>query len=417
MRRSIHIFPTLVLLYILCTLPIILSVADQPLNRFGFLPIPPTAFTLMVLSPFVVGAVVSDLRAHSARRTLLPVQANYLPLSAFFFLGAASLGGALLPTAYWEEGGKWVFLITYGLIVATCASYIPLHGLSLFSIQNIGLISLALVAGSLYHDFQVPGTYAPLTERPSGFSGNANYSALISVMIAAAALDYSCRRRGWFNILVFGVTAYIVIGTMSRSGAVELVTLLGAFAYFRLRDSSNLQREFRRIVVSFMCLALVAVGTVSYLANSVPAGGNQSRLYRLTHSKRVDDGSTASRLFAVQECLRRINESPIVGHGTGYARTLPELPHNLYLQQWVNNGLPGFLGYINFLGMSLYLFSTRRFRPGQAFILVALVGSCFSHNVLDQRTFLVLFGVLLTLSLHYPRPTIDRYSRVASAAP
>ncbi len=417
MKRSSDIFPTLFLVYALCTLPIIFSVADQPLNRFGYLPIAPTAFTLIALSPFVVGALMSDLKARHAQKTILPARANYLPLLAFLFLVATSLVGAMLPTAYWEEGGKWIFLITYGFIVVVCASYAPLSGLTLSGTQTIGLLSLALVAGSLYHDFHAPGTYAALGERPSGFSGNANYSALISVMTAASSLDYSSRRKGLFNLSIFALAAYIVIGTMSRSGALELATLFGAFTYFRLRDTSNLHRELQRIGISTCILVGIGVGTIFYLANSTPAGGEQSRLYRLTHSKQVDDGSTASRLFAVQECLRRINDSPILGHGTGYARTLPELPHNLYLQQWVNNGLPGFLGYITFLGLSLYLFSIRRFRPGQAFILVALIGSGFSHNVLDQRTFLVLYGILLTLSLTYYRPAIARYSRAASAAP
>ena len=77
---------------------------------------------------------------------------------------------------------------------------------------------------------------------------------------------------------------------------------------------------------------------------------------------------------------------------------MPELPHNLYLQQWVNNGLLGLVGYLAFLGISAASFLRRRFFPGLMLMLVAAVGSFFSHNVLDQRPFLILYGLLLGLS-------------------
>jgi O-antigen ligase len=74
---------------------------------------------------------------------------------------------------------------------------------------------------------------------------------------------------------------------------------------------------------------------------------------------------------------------------------MPELPHNIYLQQWVNNGLPGLISYLAFLGVRVWTFLSRRYFPGVMLIVVAIVGGFFSHNILDQRPFLILYGLLL----------------------
>ena len=50
------------------------------------------------------------------------------------------------------------------------------------------------------------------------------------------------------------------------------------------------------------------------------------------------------------------------------------------------------------LGVSFWIFGKRRYYRGQAFIATAAFGSLFSHNVLEQRPFLILFGILLTNS-------------------
>ena len=84
-----------------------------------------------------------------------------------------------------------------------------------------------------------------------------------------------------------------------------------------------------------------------------------------------------------------------------------ELPHNLYLQQWVNNGIVGFVGYLVFLISSYLVFLQRNCRNGQVLVAIAAVGSLFSHNVLDQRPFLILLGILIAASLADSR-TRDR---------
>jgi O-antigen ligase len=101
---------------------------------------------------------------------------------------------------------------------------------------------------------------------------------------------------------------------------------------------------------------------------------------------------------ALREGLNLIEASPLVGHGTGFARTMSELPHNIYIQQWVNNGLVGLLLYVGLIITAFFTFIHRRSRNGIALIVVTAVGGIFSHNILDQRPFLILLGLLLGIS-------------------
>jgi O-antigen ligase len=278
------------------------------------------------------------------------------------------------------------------------------------------LSALLLLGWSLYLDITYPGTFATLGQRAAGFPGNANFSALVAVMICAATLDYRSQQRQWMNVLLLLTTGLIVVTTMSRSGGLNFLFLVGIFSFARMAENGWRPREILRVlsvtgllggICAGVAMAAIITGTIS----------EHSRLGRLMSNKQVDDGSAASRLFAVRESLRLINDSPIVGHGTGHARTMRELPHNLYLQQWVNNGVAGILGLVAFFGVSLFTFVQRRYRPGQALILVAILGGAFSHNILDQRCFLLLFGILLGLSYQTTRPAMARYSWAALRAP
>jgi O-antigen ligase len=416
MRALTKIISSLAGLYCLLVLSLFLSIADQPLGRLGYLPINPTLCALALLSPFALVALIRDLAKGATHRLLLPLLGNRGPYAAFFFIAACSLLYSILPGAFWGEGGKWIFLILYGFALSVLALYIPQATWFPKLFPYCGLSALLLLGWSIYLDITYPGTFATLGQRAAGFPGNANFAALVAVMICAATLDYRSQQRQWMNVTLLVITGSIVVTTMSRSGGLNFLFLVVIFSYTRMAENGWRPREVIRIlsvtgllggICTGVAIAAIITGTIS----------EHSRLGRLMSNKQVDDGSTASRLFAVRESLRLINDSPLVGHGTGHARTMRELPHNLYLQQWVNNGVAGVLGLITFFGVSLATFVKRRYRPGQALILVATLGGVFSHNILDQRCFLFLFGILLGLSYQTTRPAIARYSWAALRAP
>lgn len=397
----------IVTVYTFAVLILFLSVADQPLARFGYLPVNPTLCALVMIAPFALSCLAADILTHSSRFFIGPITRNIKPLSAFFLIVALSLTHSALPGSFWEEGGKWIFLICYGFSIAMLALFIPSAKTFVTFFPLCGLATLMLLGWSIWIDIHYPGTFAELGQRPAGFPGNANFSALVAVMICAASLDYRPRHGLARNISLLIVTGAIVITTMSRSGALNFALLVATFGYTRMSESGWNPREVLKVTTTTAIMGGVCVGLAIGAVITGTVSEN-TRLGRLMNNKQVDDGSAGSRLFAVRESLRLINESPILGHGTGHARTMRELPHNIYLQQWVNNGILGVLALVTFFGCTLMTFVKRKYRPGQALMLVAILGGVFSHNILDQRCFLLLVGSLLGMSSYARIPAISR---------
>lgn len=402
-----------------------LCVADQALGHKGFLPCNATALCIALLLPFAARELLSKFRARRGASFLTPIFANVLPLGAFLFLAMVALALGILPDAHWEDGGKWIFIIPYGLGVSMVSVYLGTTGeVTKYLPVYVG-IALFLLAWSIWFDLSYPGTFAEITKRAAGFPGNANFSALVAVIVCSAGLNFgrlsqNTRSRAgnlttkdtrlWVDLLLLALTFSIVVMTMSRSGLINFSVLLSTFVYFRFFRSSYTMRQRILGASAVLIVAALMVAMLPLFASLISTNESNNRLSRLLNNKQVDDGSAGTRIAAAIDAIRLIEDAPIVGHGTGYSRTMLELPHNLYLMQWVNNGALGVGAYLLFLGIAFMTFTARRCRNGQALILVTAVASLFSHNLLDQRPFLIIFGMLLTHSVATPLPQGNRKS-------
>ena len=395
-----------------------LCVADQALGHKGMLPCNATILCLLMLAPFSASALASKLQARTPVAFLTPITSNAVPLGAFFLIAMLALALSILPEAYWDEGGKWIFIIPYGLAISLSSMYAGTRPEIARHLPMYTLISLALLTWSIWFDLTYPGSFADITNRAAGFPGNANFSALVGVLVCSAGLNFGgtyAKRHSrsssgtytpsppppglWRDLLLLALTFAIVVMTMSRSGLVNFTVLLSAFIYFRFFRSSYTLRQRILGAGAVLAVGTILVAMLPLFASLVSANESNNRLARYLSDKQVDDGSAGTRLAAALDSIRLIEESPIVGHGTGYSRTMFELPHNLYLMQWVNNGVLGVIAYLLFLATAFGTFTLRGCRNGQALILVTAIASIFSHNLLDQRPFLILFGFLLSASL------------------
>ena len=403
--------------YTALVLVLFFSVADQALGHFGLLPASPTLLCLVTLCPFGVVLLIRHLVEPSVPGPVRTIARNASALGPLAIVALCAVSLSSLPGAYWHEGGKWIFLIPYGLCIVSLAALLGRYRMTQAILPLTTLASLAAIAGSIWYDTLHPGTFAPATNRAAGFPGNANFAALVAVMLCAGGLDFGnpkrslerpsefdskgCRqivRGSLTNILLLVTTFAVVCMTMSRSGALNFALLYSVYIFYRFARSTISWRQRLFEVALLLAAIALAVGfTVAFTRFSATAH-TTSRLTRLLNNERVDDGSAGTRLQAINEGLNLINSAPILGHGTGFARTMSELPHNIYLQQWVNNGLPGLVSYTLFLVSAFLTFVRRGSRNGVALIAVATLGGIFSHNILDQRPFLILLGLLLGLS-------------------
>ncbi len=405
LRPLLRIIQWVTPLYSFLTLTLFFCVADQALGHKGLLPINATILCIALIMPFLFFSAIPQRGPRGYHSPYLElVWGNRLVVGCL--IAIASIAGVLaaLPDAYWGEGGKWIGVIPYDCAIAIASLAIGVHRWTRQNLSLVVLSSQLFLLGSLWWDTLHPGTFAELTNRAAGFPGNANYAALVANIVCAAGLDFcgalsSHNKKSFLlDLSLLTATFLIVAMTMSRSGLLAFGVVIFCYLFFRvIRTPRSAQRKAAELLV--LCIvALAAFSFISWHATDSGLHSGKSRLTRLLNRQQVDDGSAGTRLAALYDGLRLIEEAPLLGHGTGFARTMHELPHNIYVQQWVNNGLPGIAAYLLFLAAAYRTFAARGFRNGQVVILVATVGGLFSHNVLDQRPFLMLLGILLASS-------------------
>jgi O-antigen ligase len=376
------------------------SVADLALGRAGLMPVQPTYLALATLLGVSLSeALFTANNSADQQARIYTLAQNKTVLVLYTVVAVISVIAGMLPEALWVEGGKWIFLIPLGLVLWVATVFIA--GTSAFS--SAGLLGVRLawagLIGSTIYEMFFPATFSNLAARPAGFAGNANFGALASSMLCAASLYYRPHTHLLRDLGILSATFIAVVATQSRSGLLEFL-VVGIFW------GASLISQLRRSPVKLLKTALLmgvaavtlALGLVTVFTQSEVFSNQSSRFSRILSGKDVDDGSGDERLSAAADTLRHIAESPIIGYGTGFSRTLETFPHNIYLQQWVNNGLLGVLSYLAMLIWAGVIFSRGRYLPGFTFISVTIVGGFFSHNILDQKSFILPFAILLASS-------------------
>jgi O-antigen ligase len=358
-----------------------------------------------LLIPFTFLLTLKHLRHNNILGPITVLKQNAAVLVPFSIVALSALVLSALPGAFWDEGAKWILLIPYGVCITSAAAIMGRFSTTSSAVKLAALGSLLALATSVWYDTAHPGTFAPIINRPAGFSGNANFSSLVAVVVCAGAINLGSNKyrhmpkaaysSAVFNLILILLTFSIVCMTMSRSGLVVFLVLMGLAIYYRFFRSGLSRSRLAAEVVTTCLAAVIALGFAVIFAQLSSSTQGKSRLTRLLNNQQVDDGSTGTRLNAVVEGIELIEDAPLLGHGTGFSRTMSELPHNIYLQQWINNGAVGLLTYLGFLLCAVITFQKRGCRNGVALIIVAAVGGIFSHNILDQRPFLLMLGVLL----------------------
>ncbi len=382
------------------------SIVDLALGRIGLMPLQPTIVALLGAGAIGGLVILHALRERVWRAALIGVVVRSIgPIALYGGMALLSLLLSALPGAYWSEGGRWIFLLTYGFVLWFCvllAMSVPI--LQTAARRGLLLGFLMLSASILYEVFS-PGTFSNLTSRASGFAGNSNFGALSMSLLLAALLHYRQREKRVLDLTLIAIAGLAVLATQSRSGLVEYAIVVAVWGLYLFTDRSFSVKEALRLgglgLLMFVLLALVLT---FFIKQGGLFAGESSRLSRMLAGKSLDDGSGDERMQIAFQAIRIIEQSPILGSGTGYTRRMIVPPHNQYLQQWVNNGVLGLGMYVLLQGSALLIFLKRRYPAGVACMLVAVIGSCFSHNVLDQRTFICVFAILLGISAQLVPP-------------
>ena len=356
----------------------------------------PVELCLLMLAPIVARVHLPDFTRNRLRSTIALTTANlhlFLPFLGLILLNFAT---AILPGTYLPDGDpKPVFILTYRLVIFASAMSLGIFLWPSCWRPILRLVLVVLLASVLW-DMAYPATFSLASGRAAGFQRNPNETALALVLLAAMAIEY--RRVCLIDLVVLFLAFVGVFGTLSRGGMLMFAIILANYVYFTGRG-----RRLQQIVLA-PAIVIVGIGLTQMTASSLIewsgmfADSNaQHRLAILSFDDKVYEADD-SRVSIVPYYLALIEQSPIVGHGTGFSSALPLGAHNSYLGYWVNNGIFGLLFFVWFL-VSLMVLSWRRgFTPGLVLAQLAMVAGLFFHALLELTSFLVLSGMAAGIS-------------------
>ncbi len=311
--------------------------------------------------------------------------AGYIAMTVIWFMWSSQSA-----TAVAEVMTRVASMAFLGVMVVILADP-RVHG-----VTRIALAASAILAVVLnVVDILRPLTFSPLPGRAAGLYLNPNGSAISLALAMIMTLElFPQAFRPWY-MCVIGMG---VLLTSSRGGV--LVWLLAALMMVRLG-------AVRLLRMAYVLMMLASVGgAVLFLSGRLQPLLQVASLVWSDASGRLRLGPT----FTAYEVDPRFGdavlawnmflERPVIGHGV--AATVEwdrfESTHNVYLRHLVEYGAGGLL-IMPLLAVAL-LWPGSRPRPRSVVCLAAagLLWGMFSHNILDEREFLLCVALAVAMS-------------------
>jgi len=387
--------PRLELLYMSALLAFFVSPLDNYLGSIGILPLRPT---ILFVAGFLPVAIVAAVRwVQSGMRVGDPsdlVSSNSHLTIAFTFVVAVALLWNIHPHVA-AAGVEPSAVRLYGLINLGAALALAGAGVRECHVANLLLPAMLVMIVTMYADFRAPGTFSVDGYRAAGVAQNSNVAGFVVVLITAASLTYERVRLR--DLVLLAVCGMGVVWTSSRAA----ILVFGGVVLFWCQRSFSLGTLRGRAPWLGVATVAVAVVLVVFASYSVRVG----EAYDWVAARRVStifavDGPetliwSVDRMRCARYSLDALPGHWILGHGTGFTRSLVMGPHNLFLEQWVSNGLPGLLGLCWLLGVGFLAAVRRGSSLALATMLVISVQCLFSHNLLDERAPLLILGLVM----------------------
>jgi O-antigen ligase len=353
------------------------------------------------LSTIFVAVLFADAQRTGGVRVLRLYRAVRYVILPFLFLTVLALVYGFHPTAYPGENGELLFLPLYNFLIlflAVSAARVPgalAYHRRIFALSFFGL------ASAVFFDLFSLGEFSGVPGRAAGFAENPNIAAGLLIALAICSVDWTEQRL--LDLPVWLVAGAGVFVTFSRAGIVLYAFALGA--YLVLCVLPRIGAVLKMTVLTGLLFLLIGI---SFPQISEFFGRNEmlaeyTAQQRLAEFSELAEGdfdtvSDDTRVQLVRKHMDLIDESPLLGYGTAFTLRDHLGPHNLYLNQWVNNGILGLATLLVFLLSSFLYFQRHGDVKGMVFVgMFALMGF-FSHTLLDSRAFLTMFGFLGALA-------------------
>lgn len=363
------------------------------------MPIPyPSFFLLFVLFAPVF---VKNLVKNFARDLLRVYQCTRRITIPFGIIVIISLLWGLHPEAYWDENGRFIYFNLYHFVLLILSIGLAFSEIVQKYYRVIILTALIAASISIGVDVVNPGTYSYQTTRASGFIGNANEGALVVLYLAIGSINW--KKNDLLNLFVLSITGLAIFATLSMGTLALFLIALATYILLMLKQNSTVMKNAGFIIIFFSLISYIvipmAMDTVSNsdMFSHVDSQNRVDELFNMGHGDLtfVEDHD---RIRLIKVYMEFIMEAPLLGHGTGFTPPDENESHNIYLWQWVQNGLPGLLAYLALMVYSFYHFMILKDIRGMVFICVIFGAGFFDHNLLNSKTFIGLLGILGTVA-------------------
>ncbi|MCB1755469.1 MAG: O-antigen ligase family protein [Gammaproteobacteria bacterium] len=374
-----------------------------PLDLFllsnGYLGIPPTKILLAVASAYFI-LVLLEPGNITLNRTANNIAKAGWPLALYVLFCGIFVAWGLHPTANVRGGGAFIYLSLYNLFLFAI-------GFTAFSDKAIlarwrwlVFMPFLVLVISIWVEIKFPLLFTDQEfGRKSGFAGNPNAAAFFMVIMMLMMLDIT--RPKLLDMIIFGIGAIGVFATFSRGGYL-LTIVLGTAIALRVLSSRNF-KSIATLIIGIVLLYGFFFLAVTELHNLEKGGAFQRLDLMLSGDvEEIAEGeSTEDRKMLLRDHINLALESPFWGHGTGFTYTGQESggPHNVYVQIWCNQGVPGVVFTLAMLFVFFTHFLRYRDYKGMVFIILLLLEGFLNHNIYDQRPVILLMAAFLAYSV------------------
>jgi O-antigen ligase len=271
--------------------------------------------------------------------------------------------------------------------------------------QAIFALGLIVLAGSIMWEVLFSTGSAAYGGRAAGFTGNPNIAGELLVALTIASVDW--RKPRGLDGIIWLIAGVAMLPTFSRGGLATYVLVLAAYLAFTVK--LRLKTVLKFAVLAVFCVFILVLGRTeiaSFLQSRDFFSGSavNERISMLTaviaqgDFSALEDPAGRARAQALYDSFGLIDQSPLLGHGTGFTYAGGIFPHNIYLTQWINNGALGLVLLVVFLFASVWHFRVCKDVRGVVFVAAFFISGFFSHNLLEQPPFMVMFGLLGALA-------------------
>lgn len=376
-----------------------MSGADSYLYEKGILPIPLPAFFLL-LSVFIPVFLINLVKDHGQELQRIYLNTARITIP-FGIIALISLVWGLLPEANWEENGRYIYFNSYHLVLLIFSIGLANSQIMRKYHRLIILTSLLSVSFSIGVDLVSPGTFSYQTSRGAGFMADANDGALTVLYLTIASINW--KKNDLLNLFVLFIAGAAIFATLSMGTLFFflITTVLYVVSIWK-RNSSALKNL--AYILTFIALTLFIVVPLGMdIIGSMDGLSHQDSQSRIQEMSTMGQGDLTfveehARLELIKVYMGYIMDAPIIGHGTGFTVPGENESHNTYIKMWTQNGFFGLLAYLSLMFFSFYHFKSLKDMRGMVFIFIISGASFYDHNILNNKTFVGLLGILGTLA-------------------